>query len=553
MSYTPIDSTVLTGVLNNQGTQATSALQTLILNNQGTQATSALQTTGNSTATVVMNSQGTQATEATQANIYNALGTLAVAASGTRAVLYDESGNPVEVVIDTDNKYHLAVSLIQDVKVSALNSTNVALGASGSYTGLSETTLGVAGIQVSMKTDQNTAVYVDQSADGTNWDVTDDYGYITSKPFGVTVQAVSNYYRVRAVNARTIPQTYLRLNTALCPVIEAVPRTLSDEGNLKVEVYGIESEIGDKVYVSQQRELKTATAVRLAGQAFSGSILDANFWGSAGVSSGVAAQGNGQLTLSTGSSANGLVRITSSRSGRFVAGNSNYYRGVIQCPAASGSNIRRWGAFSTTDGFFFERDGTNFSCVSRLNSVDTRISTGSFNGDLGATFTPTSNVEVFDIYYAPFEVVYYIDNELLHRLPSTTAPLSSTMTLPVGLECNNLAGNTANNTLQVRVSSISRLGDLYSDSFVRATAAATSSIFKYGAGKLHRIVFTGIAAGSVAVYDNINASGVAFIDLTLPTGAGAFVSPFSLEIMANFYTGMTVVTTANVKATWIYE
>src|SRR5512143_219193 len=73
MSYTPIDPTVLIGVLNNQGTQATSAKQdtgislaqngtssaTVIMNDFGTAATAANQVTNTSVLTNIQNYQGT--------------------------------------------------------------------------------------------------------------------------------------------------------------------------------------------------------------------------------------------------------------------------------------------------------------------------------------------------------------------------------------------------------------------------------------------------------------------------------------------------------------
>ena len=67
MAYSPIDPTVLTGVLNNQGTQATSA-------KQDTQI--ALEQNGNAIATVVMNDMGTLATSANQTTEIAALSAL---------------------------------------------------------------------------------------------------------------------------------------------------------------------------------------------------------------------------------------------------------------------------------------------------------------------------------------------------------------------------------------------------------------------------------------------------------------------------------------------
>jgi len=84
MSYSPIDPTVLTGVLNNQGTQATSALQSqqVQLAQSGTSiagTTNLYLANGNAIATVIMNDQGTLATNATLQSVMNSLGTVATA------------------------------------------------------------------------------------------------------------------------------------------------------------------------------------------------------------------------------------------------------------------------------------------------------------------------------------------------------------------------------------------------------------------------------------------------------------------------------------------
>jgi hypothetical protein len=54
----------------------------------------------------------------------------------------------------------------QDVVADPNNSSVVNLAAAATFTGTSTSTLGVVGLQVSLKTDQNCTVYVDQSPDG---------------------------------------------------------------------------------------------------------------------------------------------------------------------------------------------------------------------------------------------------------------------------------------------------------------------------------------------------------------------------------------------------
>lgn len=48
------------------------------------------------------------------------------------------------------------------------------------------------------------------------------------------MQAVGSYFRIKVVNLWTIPTTYMRLSVALCPIVEALPRALTEQGNLKV-------------------------------------------------------------------------------------------------------------------------------------------------------------------------------------------------------------------------------------------------------------------------------------------------------------------------------
>lgn len=124
----------------------------------------------------------------------------------------------------------------QDVRVSPSNSSTAKLNSGLTFTGTAVSTLGVNAIQVNFIADQNATVYVDQSNDGTNWDIVDSYKfYTTLGGIGVTTQATASYLRVRVTNTSAANMTYLRLSTVLCPVVEAVPRSLDAAGQLKVD------------------------------------------------------------------------------------------------------------------------------------------------------------------------------------------------------------------------------------------------------------------------------------------------------------------------------
>jgi hypothetical protein len=231
----------------------------------------------------------------------------------------------------------------QNVVGDTNNSTVLPLNAGLSFVGVATSTLGIVGIQVSMKGDQNCSVYVDQSpgilagigtsvtTSGVNltgiltkftrdfrigdqiwvdvqtvrvidsiasdlaltvsvafdtnaaglsftqhfWDVSDEYTYLAStSKFGITVQAVGSYLRVRITNTSIVNMTYLRFFTALCPIVEAVPRALNEDGNFKTAIYGIEDEYGFEVENTPMGEMRTAQPVRIVGSSYEGNTID---------------------------------------------------------------------------------------------------------------------------------------------------------------------------------------------------------------------------------------------------------------------------------------
>jgi hypothetical protein len=181
-----------------------------------------------------------------------------------RVTLYDPAGNVIESVYDpVTNAYYQGVAIRQDVHVSAANSSTANIGAGNTFTGVGETTLGVAAIQVNLFINQTATVFVDQSADNANWDITDSWQVPANTGESRTIQATDNYYRVRVTNIGSGTATVVRLNTAVCPVCEAVPRSLSTGGNLKTTV---SAEWQDTATVTG---LYAASSFRTAGTAAS--------------------------------------------------------------------------------------------------------------------------------------------------------------------------------------------------------------------------------------------------------------------------------------------
>lgn len=455
--------------------------------------------------------------------------------------------------------------LKQYTQISTGNTSTANLNPAATFTGTKESTLGYAAIQINFKADQNCTIYVDQAPDDVpNWDITDTFDYFSSLGgTGFTVQATGANFRVRIKNVGAAATTVLRLATVLCPIVEALPRALSSEGNLKVGVYEIEGDIGTRTFVTPMNALKVAEATRLIGAALS-DTFDPNFW-SQTVASGTAttAVTQGVMILSTGTTTASSNIVNSQRTARYIAGVSNYCRLQVRTPAVTGANTRRWGAFNAQNGFFFEWDGTTFKCVARKAGSDTPVNSGSFNGVLGATYTPTANATTYEIFWTNKSAWFFIDGTLLHKTTGTATSLTATPHLQLGFENTNGA-NTNNNTLEIRVASIARLGKLGSNAQYSHISSLSTNVLKYGPGILKKVVIgtaPATAAGTITIYDNTAGSGAIIALLTVDRGsaggggARAAAIPYTIDFdELPFNTGLTVVAaTTAIDFTVIYE
>ena len=333
------------------------------------------------------------------------------------SLLRDAAGNNVATHVSTDGDYHLGVAMEQNVYADANNSSTTNLASYAVFTGASTSTLGVVGIQVSLRTDQKCTVYIDQAPTnalvdcptgasastnntttftgtntyftknmakgdtivfdplGTNqtrivdsvvsdtvltvtvafvggalnnklfrlypWDIKDSYVVNANDSFGVTVQAVNSYVRVRVQNISLTTTTYFRLQTALCPVVEALPRSLDPNGNLKVSLK--EDLQGNKIENSDKGELQVVERIRLVGAQFDGNQIGTSFWNTS-ASTGTVTQLGGNLTVTSGTASPHYAAIYSNRRARFVTATSNKYRTHIRLDDLGTTNVkRRWG------------------------------------------------------------------------------------------------------------------------------------------------------------------------------------------------------------------
>ena len=90
------------------------------------------------------------------------------------------------------------------------DSSTTALEAAATWTSKTDVEIHTTQVTGSVFTDQASTLYVDQSPDGTNWDVSDSYAVSASSGVGFTVEKVAAYTRVRLLCGAT-PQTTLRI------------------------------------------------------------------------------------------------------------------------------------------------------------------------------------------------------------------------------------------------------------------------------------------------------------------------------------------------------
>lgn len=168
---------------------------------------------------------------------------------------------------------------------------------------------------------------------------------------------------------------------------------------------------------------------------------------------------DGFFTLASGTTNPSTAQITSIDFATYNGISPLLFLNGIRAPQAGQAGcIRRWGAYDSTNGFFFEDNAGTFRVVTRKNSVDTAIASGSFNGNMGATYALDTNGHFFEIEITGGRSVFMIDQTLLHTMAMPAATTTQAATLNLRIRVEVISTGVTNMTLEGRGHNIARLG-----------------------------------------------------------------------------------------------
>tara|TARA_R110000868_G_scaffold249898_8_gene506393 strand:- start:2604 stop:3977 length:1374 start_codon:yes stop_codon:yes gene_type:complete len=452
-------------------------------------------------------------------------------------------------------------SIFQNVTPDLDNSSTVNLAAGATFTGIAVATVNFSTLQVVLKATVASGactctVYIDQSNDGTNWDVSDEYVYVSNKNFGLTVQSVSSYYRIRVTNNSSTITNVFRLAATLCPIANSLPRSLSQQGLLQVGINSLQDEYGFRGQFSPASALQIAEPYRLCGTTF-GTSNDVNFWtADASGTAATATVATGAATVSSGTASAGFAKFNSVQPARFEINNPNKFIGLFRLPTVAVANtIRGWGninlngSVAPQNGAYFSVDGSGVLHVNwAAGGTVTSVESGSFNGDV-AQYTVDTLLHKYEIIYDLNGIWFSIDDKLIHKAVPTTALLTQvTDNFVTFWTTNTSAAGPA--TLECYGAAISRIGrSVQSSKTGRISGNAATYNFKIGSGLLNKIIFNNTSGTNVTIYDNTTANSPVLAIITTATAA---LGVWNIDLP--FYTGLTIVTTGNnLDATVVYE
>ena len=304
---------------------------------------------------------------------------------------------------------------------------------------------------------------------------------------------------------------------------------------------------------TMMNQLKVAQSYRLSGGVFNLSSLDTNYFTPITSNGGTAVVLGGEVILSLTTTANSYAGIRTNSTARYMGSNMNYYRSVHRLgDIGAVNNVRRCGLCDTLpiiNGFFFQLSNTTFQVVSRKDSTDTVISSGSFNGNgelVNQSYSLDTNFHTFEIYYTNRRVMFVVDGTPVHTIIATTTTLTASKHFKAFMDSINTGVGTAV-TCSCATLTINRYGAQVSQPKTYYQAGITTGILlKSGIGSLHSLIISGVVNNSVVtIRDGLTvAAPIIWSSGTMTNQTIPFDISFNGSGPTQFETGLFLTVTA---------
>lgn len=303
-------------------------------------------------------------------------------------------------------------------------------------------------------------------------------------------------------------------------------------GNLPTPVAARDQNTSRNALVGTFQALNAVPLIGLVNTTFfaTTSITDNYTTANTGSATTTVNSGDGFGVLATGTTNPSTAQITSKDFATFNGiGELMFLNGLRAPQVAVAGVVKRWGAYNSTDGYFFEDNGGTFRVVARKQGSDTAIVSGSFNGLLGTTYTLDQNSHFFQILMTGGRAIFMVDQVVLHTYAAGGAT-SLVGSLNLGIRVEIVSTQTNSHTLEIRGQNIGRLGTVDSKrlnegildgidaELVRSVLTATT-----GAANTY-VNLTAKAASTPAVAADISLVVAVHPTSPLPAGSNALGS-----------------------------
>lgn len=312
---------------------------------------------------------------------------------------------------------------------------------------------------------------------------------------------------------------------------------------LKTAGYLIDPQTGDVFALAPSGVIEVAELIRLIGGNFESGDLLAHQWDVAVVAAGTATQVEGELVLSTGTTADGAALVDTGDRAEFTTGTFNKAHMAVQTDFTAANCISQWGVFDPViqvisgDGVFFRNTSGTITLVRRKGGADVEeINSTQFVNQL----QDGNRIHTYEIVYNAGSALFYQNRILIYKMVYVTEVGYETVHLKLGITIENINGNIVNNTIKTRGFSCSRVGteSAEPDSFVIDDTLGSGTI-KNTIGTLIKLIVvdTGAGQASINIYDSITPTGTPIFSLDLTDFAN------DLEMDLKFQMGLSFDTT----------